>query len=377
MINMEYAITRVITKFPFFAPGILKLKLAEDKTEKIPTICTNGRDLRVNTDFFKTLKAKEQNFAILHEWAHIMFFHVTRKGSRDHKKWNIACDFEANTWLKTIPGIEMIQGALFEKQFEKLSAEQIYDRLPDDPESLEQLAKRQFGDVEPFPGTETPSGQPNTPEIVEAEANIKQEIQAGIQMAKLFGKLPDSVARILGAMAEPKVDWKSEIIAFIQQTAKEDYTFKRPNRRFIGSGFTLPTLHSEQLGILVFSGDTSGSVSEKEIKEYTADMIYAFNTLNFKELLVIWCDSEIPRKGIQSFQKGDDINLKPVGGGGTDFRPPFKYVEKLDEEIAGMIYLTDGYCSRFASEPDYPVLWLIYGGNKDFTPPYGRVININ
>lgn len=376
MRNVENAITRIVTKYPFFAPGILKLKLIEDNS--IPTIATNGVKLKVNTDFFATLKQREQNFAVLHEWAHIMFFHTTRKGVREYKRWNIACDFEANTWLKTIPTVELIQGALFEKQFAKMAAEQIYDLLPDEKSpAFEQLQNSQFGDVEPHPDSEGPNGQPEQGKIQEIEATVKQEIAAGLQIAKMQGKLPAEMARLLAALIEPQVDWRSEIINFTQQTSKEDYTFKRPNRRFLSNGFVLPTLHSEELGTLVFAGDTSGSVSPKEIDEYTADMIHAFGTIPLRELLVIWCDSYIPHDGIQSFMKGDDIILKPVGGGGTDFRPPFRYVEDNDIEVAGMIYLTDGECSRFASEPDYPVLWVIYGGNKDFNPPYGRVININ
>jgi len=373
MNKVNMAITRVITRNPFFAPGILRLQTEEDNT--IKTLSTNGIKLKVNTDFFKALSTKEQNFVILHEWCHIMFRHHLRKGTREMKRWQAAVDFEVNNYLTTLPGISLPQGGLYEKEWEKLSAEQIYDLLPEVPPDQDGMPG-QFGDVEPHPGQFGDNGQPDPVKVQKIENDVKMALSAGMQMAKQQGKLPAELERLLGGLVEPKIDWRSELISFVQEQTKDDYSTRRVNTRFLHTGFILPTLYSEQLGTLVFACDTSGSITEKEINEYTSDLIYAFNSVPMRELLVIWCDSSI--KSIQSFLKGDDIQLKPKGGGGTNFAPPFRHVEKEEINCAGLIYLTDGYCDDFyRQEPEYPVLWIVYGSNKDFKPPYGRVLKID
>jgi predicted metal-dependent peptidase len=51
------------------------------------------------------------------------------------------------------------------------------------------------------------------------------------------------------------------------------------------------------------------------------------------------------------------------GGGSTDFRPAFTYVEKLRargelRELGGMLYFTDGNGTYPAKKPDYPCAFL-------------------
>ena len=51
------------------------------------------------------------------------------------------------------------------------------------------------------------------------------------------------------------------------------------------------------------------------------------------------------------------------GGGGTDFRPVFSYVEELREKgtfdrLKGLLYFTDGYGIFPAKRPDYDVAFL-------------------
>ena len=55
------------------------------------------------------------------------------------------------------------------------------------------------------------------------------------------------------------------------------------------------------------------------------------------------------------------IVLCPKGGGGTDFRQVFQWVEQQGISPECLIYLTDLECSRFPEEPFYPVLWARIG----------------
>ena len=49
-----------------------------------------------------------------------------------------------------------------------------------------------------------------------------------------------------------------------------------------------------------------------------------------------------------------------TGGGGTDFRPVFRYVDEHPElEPNLLIYFTDGYGDYPDRAPAYPVMWLL------------------
>ena len=70
--------------------------------------------------------------------------------------------------------------------------------------------------------------------------------------------------------------------------------------------------------------------------------------------------------------------IKPAGGGGTEFRIIFEYVQRhmLDKLPAIIIILTDGY-APFPQEKlagGIPVLWLL--NNEIVFPPWGKIARI-
>ena len=73
----------------------------------------------------------------------------------------------------------------------------------------------------------------------------------------------------------------------------------------------------------------------------------------------------------------DIPKIPRVGGGGTDFRPPFKWVQDQELEPACLIYLTDMDCRRYPVDPGYPVLWAKIGTWPTQPPPFGDVIEID
>jgi predicted metal-dependent peptidase len=89
---------------------------------------------------------------------------------------------------------------------------------------------------------------------------------------------------------------------------------------------------------------------------------------------VLYVDSEF--QGEQEIEPDDTFLLEPKGGGGTDFRPAFKWMEENGIEPTAAIYFTDGCCHSFPEEPDFPLLWAHTGGYK-FEPPFGEVIDID
>jgi predicted metal-dependent peptidase len=63
------------------------------------------------------------------------------------------------------------------------------------------------------------------------------------------------------------------------------------------------------------------------------------------------------------------------GGGGTDFRPAFKWMEENDVVPDVLLYLTDGYGTFPEEAPEYPVIWGdISGQPKNY--PWGDVVEV-
>jgi predicted metal-dependent peptidase len=88
----------------------------------------------------------------------------------------------------------------------------------------------------------------------------------------MAGKLHASLERFLDGMWDAKVDWKTLLRRFIVQTAAADYTWSRPNRRWLGNGHYLPKLWSEQMGEIVIAVDTSGSIGNDILQAFGAEI---------------------------------------------------------------------------------------------------------
>ncbi len=193
-----------------------------------------------------------------------------------------------------------------------------------------------------------------------------------------IGDLPDYEERQIGKKSKPVTNWRAILESFVQEQTC-DYSFTPPDKRFGDYDIFLPDFNEKEMVIkdVLFMVDTSGS--------FSADMIaMAFSEIEgaleqFNGLLsgkVGFFDTEV--HAVTDFSSAIDIKkMIPVGGGGTDFRPIFDYVQhEMKNEISSLVVLTDGY-GRFpdiTSGITYPVLWLI--NNEDVMPPFGKVARV-
>ncbi len=68
------------------------------------------------------------------------------------------------------------------------------------------------------------------------------------------------------------------------------------------------------------------------------------------------------------------MQLEPLGGGGTDFRPVFEWVAQNQIPAVCLIYLTDLCCHSFPEVPEYPVLRVT---DSRRTAPFGETIRMS
>ncbi len=375
---------QLIIAEPFFATVMLSLKFQEDKG--LPTAATDGTNLFYNPDFIDGLDVEQVKGLIAHEVMHITNLHHLRRNGREMKKWNRAADFAINPLLTD--KFKLPPDPCISKEYANMSAEEIYKRLPDEP------GDGQGEGEEPGQGAGQPQGKPgqtpgkgNDPggsgsvqdtdaktdaEVQQKTAETKQLIAQAAQVAKQQGKLPAHLERLIEQMLEPVIDWRSALSSFLTEITRSDYTFKKPSKRYASMGLYMPSLESIEKGKFVLMVDTSGSIDGELLNRFAGEM-QAILSDCAESITVMFIDAEL--NNIQEFENDDEMILQPEGGGGTDFKPGFDYLEREEIEPAAVIYFTDGICNSFPKEPGYPVLWATHD-NKKWVPPFGEKIDL-
>ena len=196
---------------------------------------------------------------------------------------------------------------------------------------------------------------------------------------KRAGSVPGYMKRLLGSITSPQKDWRILLNEFIQPET-DDYSFLPPDRRFQDNDFFLPDLNDtvEVVKKILFFIDTSGSIGDRELCAAYSEILGAINQFSGKLSGWIGFFDHIAY-GITSFESVTDVlKIKPQGGGGTSFHAPFQYINDhhKDDEIAGIIVLTDGYADwpKESITNGIPTLWLI--NNEEVKPPWGLYTTI-
>lgn len=344
---------------PFFGTLSLRLKIVQDPT--CGTLWTDGKRLGYNPDFALKLTPQELKGVICHEIMHCVFRHQTRRGDRNHIKWNIACDYAINNFITKDNRYKLPEGALVDKKYDGMTAEHIYDILP-----IQEIEVYMTGEGVPDPGacgeirdSEGSNGQPAN-DLEKARENRDWQIATtqAANAAKAQGKLPGHIAELMKDFNQSKVPWQNVLRNFMTSVSKDDYSFTRPNRRFAHMNMYLPSMYSEALGEVVIAVDTSASVSREELKQFGGEISSIIEDTRPKKVHVIYCDTQV--NGHEEFTVDDmPLELSYKGRGGTCFTPAFDYAREHVEDPVCFIYLTDMGADDFPEvPPPYPVLWI-------------------
>ena len=310
---------------PFFGSLALRLDLVEDPTNN-PTACTNGKYIRYNPEFIEKLSLEETKGLICHEIMHCANQHQIRRDEREEKRWNVACDYAINPLIVDC-GMKLPGEPLLRSEYRDMSAEEVYSKLPEPKEGDGSGAGNDpggCGGVEDAPGDG--GNQASKDQKAQAAQEWKVAVAQAATQAKAMGELPGAIERIVEEMLEPVLDWRELLRRFVDTTAKNDYSWFPPNRRHIHNGLILPSLRSQELKNVTMAMDTSGSITDEDLKAFEAEVraIIQDYRANTK---VIYCDAKV--QNVEEFDADSPVELHPKGGGGTDFRPPFGEVINL------------------------------------------------
>jgi len=420
--KIKKAKVQLLLRNPFFATLLLSLPEREDPN--LPFVmATDGTQLFYNPSEIEQLDLEELVSVLAHEALHVALLHPLRRGERDPKMWNVACDYAVNPLLKET-GFTLPKGALLSDKYRNKYAEEIYADLmsssssassqssPTSPPSPSSSASSSSTTTSSSPSSQTssqascqapsqapqpqqtsssqsscsnpqpsvdPSGwggvvdpAPGT-NLRELESQLKQKIAAAYTMMKKEGRVPGGLEEEIKKLLYPKLPWSELLRKFFNCLTKDDYTFMRPNRRLLYRNLCFPSLYSPGAETVILAIDTSGSISTKELECFMSELNAILQIHSIKKLVIIQCDSKI--QDVKEVIPPNPIPpLQVKGRGGTDFRPVFEYVEDHHLDPTCLIYLTDLECNSYPpTPPPYPVLWIC--SQKNFAPPpFGEVI---
>lgn len=364
--RLTKARTHLVLDHPFF--GCIALGLPWQFTTSIPTAATDGRRVLINPEFMATLDDDELLFLIAHECGHPMLEHTCRRQGRDPRKWNIAADYVLNGVLVDEELGKMPKCGLYDPALVAAAGgttEGVYDRLPDD--NSESGAG---GKGKPLDDCQDAGDDPS--EVAEQEAQWRATVAQAAQTARMYGKLSAGLARLVDSVLRPKIDWRDVLARFLVKCRTDERTFARPNRRFVAQGLYLPSVSGEQMGELVVAVDCSGSIDDRLIAQFGAEIRTIHEDTRPARLHVLYFDSSVTH--VDVFERDDTVSVEPHGGGGTAFSPVFRYINEHDINPVAVVFLTDLACSDFGDAPDYPVLWVSTA--KNGRTPFGEVCHV-
>ncbi|NDY74491.1 hypothetical protein DO021_21680 [Desulfobacter hydrogenophilus] len=349
-----------------------------------------------------------------HTVMHPACAHHLRRGDRNADTWNSACDYAINPILLEA-GLILPDGFLYDPILEGKSAEQVYTQLtqgdadesheekksdesqttPSPAESHEQNQedqKEDWNQIETAKPSEPDTPEPDNPDhgpagevrdgdtapspggTEETETDWEQALVQAAATARIMGQLPKGVDIFIKERFSPSLPWTDLLARFIQQSARSDYTWSQPNRRYIHQDIYFPALVSDQLPEMAVAVDTSGSIRPEELERFSAELS-AILSMNPARVHILFNDLTVSR--YETVCPWDlPFDFTPKGGGGTDFRPVFQFIDENQITPFCLIFFSDMECRLFpAQAPDYPVLWIRTGQGDD-PAPFGDMINL-
>lgn len=357
---------------PFF--GMLCVHLPVIECIDIETMATDGKSLFFNPEFVTGLSKAELVFVLAHEILHNAFEHHVRRQHREPKLWNVACDYAINGELVECK-FTMPKGGLLDARFTGLSAEEIYRILQNEgtniPDQADPGACGQVLDA---------ADPHDTAEIQRATAEARMQVaQAAAVAMKEPGKLSANLQRMIGHLLKPNVDWRAVMRRFIDESSSKDYSWMRPNRRFLPEGIVVPGLIPDGIPHLTVAIDTSGSIDDDILNRFATEINAAFGEGAVDKITVIYADSSVRR--VDDFEIGDEIVFNPVGGGGTAFSQTFNWIQANRPDTKAIMYFTDLYVSDFGRDLGIPTLWAVHGDSREYelltaSVPFGECIGV-
>ncbi len=355
-------------------------------SDKVKHSGTDGEAIYMNPEYMDTLGPEEFMSTLAHNAWRVALKHPVRQGMREEQRFQNAGAHVTNNIL-TQEGFELPETQLADTRYADLCTEEVYTQLDSDPNNNNQ-DKSDDGDSgsDPFgnsvlqPGQGDPDGDGQATGQSSAMQQAREHaiddilVKAAVQAEAKgqAGSIPSSVKRAIDNLLNPKLDWRVILQNYMSAFAKDDFSWKSPNRRFFPE-FYLPSAFSEAMGEIAFAVDESCSVTQNEFTAFLTEMNDIKEKLDPELMTVIGFDTAIRSEfSLTREQSIAEVSFK--GGGGTYLQPVFDHYEKQKEKPVVLVVFSDLYCDVIQEDPGYPVVWIVVN-NTNATTNFGTQIH--
>lgn len=343
----------------------------------------------------------------LHVTLHCVFFHLWLRGGRDGERWNLACDIAVERMIDgmdkecTRRPLSWLRATTYDElaREEIVSAAGVYTWLQSvSPEKQQQLIREFYTDSHRY----WPKEERETPSSAAARKMWdKISRQSRMEMERQ-GMEPNEGEELL------QKEWKAggarrnyrdflRKFAVLREEVHTDpdefdlnyYTF---GLGLYGNMPLIEPLESREVMRIqefVIVVDTSYSTSGELVKQFLKETfgILAGTDTFFRKchIRILQCDDGVRMdEKITGREELDTLmeQFTLAGGGGTDFRPAFAYVDELIQsgelrELRGLLYFTDGKGIYPTKCPDYDTAFLFMGEfDEAAVPPWAMRLRL-
>jgi predicted metal-dependent peptidase len=372
--------TRLTIDHPYF--GMLASRLRHEPGETVSHYASNGVRFLYNPSFMEQRSLEEVMFILTNAVMHHVLSHQQRRLKRRGSLWQLATDYAINNLLAQ-NGLTIPRGANYNETFQGMYAEEIYDALK---EEYFEASADAFGEDAgtPPPGGSVP-GTSGGDEEASAFANpdrLEDEMDdqnasawqyadsLARESAQRKSAMPSGLERLAKKVRASDIDWRFELYNAVNRHMRNNYAFMPPNKKHIWRGIALPSLASDTLSLCV-AVDTSGSIDEGLLGAFIGEFKSIMTSFPSVRIELIVADAKV--HGHYSFQGGEKMEFSLKGGGGTDYRPVFEYIEANLPMTTMLLYFTDGDGWFPRIPPGYEVLWAL---SRKAKVPFGRPLVI-
>lgn len=375
-LKLTKAKSQLSRKYPYF--GMIASKLKHEPNENLTSFASNGVRFLYNPTFIEECSMEELYFILSNCAMHHILSHSQRKLNREGPLWQLATDFAINSMLKKNK-FKLPKNVNFNNEFRNMYSEEIYEILKkqlvetegdssfndnwDDAKNLESFIKDNGGNSKLFKN------------IQKLDKKVSEDWDYTRELAKEIGNkkssTPLGLERFAKKMKSNNIDWRFELYNAINRHMRNNYAFMPPNKKHIYRGVALPSLTSDTLSLIV-AIDTSGSIKEDILGGFIAEFQSIMQNFPAVSIELLIADAKVHSH--HSFIGGDKMDFTLKGGGGTDYRPTFEYVDANLPNSTMLLYFTDGEGIFPRIPPAYEVIWAL--SQKKNKIPFGRAIQI-
>jgi predicted metal-dependent peptidase len=350
------------------------------------TMINNQYKIEIGEKFWNSLNHSERAFLLFHEVMHIFLLHFGRMKDCNYNPilWNIATDYFINYTLKgysvdvntkrqmqdqrIVKYLSMPRIGLYESKFIGMSADEIYDELLKDADSYSE--DDLFDEIGDSWSTEEQESQ--------LRRDITSAVVVGGSMGSGIGDTEAGILRTLADIVKPKINWKDFLKTEVDRNSFQRYTYNKYNKL---SGTILFPKRVGEFVRVVFGVDTSGSMSEEELRIALGGIYEILNQYEEWELILITCDVKAHTLGHYKSENGDtfeNINKTFIGGGGTDMTAIVDEANRLflDEGIDVCVIYTDGDIPKIKAPILCETIFLITPSGTMFRQDNTKTVRI-